>query len=497
MLNFFKRYIGDKQFYRELFIVAMPIALHQLLSSLINFLDSAMIGQWGRTNLGSSEILTSSVMIANRYFSSFQFIAIMVALSCTIFISHYLGAKRHDKIRKVFGLSLVLVGGLSLIVFAFGAIYSRQIIAFFATTMADGEMMITYGSQYLFIISFTFIPMAISIPIGFALRATKRTMVPLIATGVSAVSNVLLNLLFIYVLDMGIVGAAIATLIARFIELGIMLIHYFKVKPEFYGKLKEIFSFSKTMVANILQKGSPMIFAQVITEAIGIFMFFAYARIEAGNAGNIAAVNLSSRIVDIVVSLVGGMGSAASILVGMRIGAGKIEEARTNARWQLGYISVFSLISTAAMIALIPLVTAVYQFEPATTTLLVSIMIIHALSLPFVFYSSNVIFITRAGGYTKSAIWITNVPYLLIKIPLIVLFVFISRSLFEQSIFLHSMMERIGLGTSLVIFIFLIDRAIEIVRAAIAAVIYHRAKWWDGVETNEEEVELIELQAQI
>ena len=147
------------------------------------------------------------------------------------------------------------------------------------------------------------------------------------------------------------------------------------------------------------------------------------------------------------------MGSAASILVGMRIGAGKIEEARLM-RGGSSDIFLFSLISTAGDDCANSLVTAVYQFEPATTTLLVSIMIIHALSLPFVFYSSNVIFITRAGGYTKSAIWITNVPYLLIKIPLIVLFVFISRSLFEQSVFLHSMMERIGLGTSLVIFIF-------------------------------------------
>lgn len=481
MFRFFKSYIGNKEFYRELFVIAMPIALHQLLSALINFLDSAMIGAWGRTNIGSSEILTSSVMISNRYFTSFQFIAIMVAISCTIFISQYLGAKRFDKLKQAFGLSMVLVGILSIFVFAFGAIYARQIVTFFSTTMADGEAMIRYGQQYLFIISFTFIPMAISIPIGFSLRSVKRTMVPLIATGASAVSNVILNLIFIYGLNMGIVGAAVATLISRFIELGIMLYHYFKFKPEFYGTMEEIFSFDPAMTKHVIQKGAPMMLAQVITEGINVFMFFAFARIEAGNAGNIAAVNLSSRIVDIVVALVGGMGSAASILVGMRLGAGKIEEAKTNARWQIGYISVFSLLSTAVMIALIPLVIHIYQFEATTSALLTSIMIIHAVSLPFVFYSSNVIFITRAGGYTKSPIWITNVPYLFIKIPLVTLFVFVSRNIFDQSTWIHQFMNRLGLGTSLVIFIFVVDRLIEFVRAGIAMFIYHHATWWEGI----------------
>jgi len=487
MINFLKRYIGTKKFYQELLIVALPIALHQLLSALINFLDSAMIGQWGLEKIGSSEILTSAVMIANRYFSSFQFIAIMLAITCTIFISQYLGAKRRDKIRQVFGFSLILVGILSLIVFAFGAIYSREIITFFATTFADGQAMIDYGSQYLFIISFTFIPMAFSIPIGFALRAVKRTTVPLVATGISAVSNVLLNILFIYTLDMGIVGAAVATLIARFIELGIMLFHYFKVKPEFYGSFKQLFSIDFTLAKNVLVKGFPMLLAQVITEGINVFMFFAYARIEAGNAGNIAAINLSVRIVDIVVALVGGMGSAASILVGMRLGAGKVEEAKTNARWQIGYITFFSFFSTVAMIALIPLVIRVYQFEATTSSLLTTIMIIHALSLPFVFYSSNVIFITRTGGYTKAPLWITNAPYLLLKIPFVVLFVFISRSLFDQATGLHSLMEAIGLTGSLVVFIFLIDRLIELVRAAIALWIYHHAIWWNNLEIGDED----------
>lgn len=486
MLKFFKSYIGNKAFYRELFAVAMPIALHQLLTALVNFLDSAMIGAWGRNNIGSSEILTSSVMISNRYFTSFQFILTMVAISCTIFISQYLGAKKHNKLKQIFGLSIVLVGILSIFVFAFGALYPREIISFFATTMADGEAMIHYGEQYLFIIAFTFIPLAISIPMGFALRSVKRTMIPLIATSASVATNALLNWIFIYVLNMGIVGAAIATLISRFVELGIMLFYYFKYKPEFYGSWNEVFSFDTRMTKTVLRKGTPMMFAQVVTEAINVFMFFAFARIEAGNAGNIAAVNLSSRIVDIVISLVGGMGSAASILVGMRLGAGNVEEARTNARWQLGYISLFSLFSTLAMIGLIPVVIAIYQFEASTSALLTSVMIIHALSLPFVFYSSNVIFITRAGGYTKSPIWITNVPYLFIKIPLVTLFVFINRDLFDQSVVLHPLMERLGFGTSLVIFIFLIDRLIEFIRAGIAMAIYHRTQWWDELSINEE-----------
>lgn len=159
-------------------------------------------------------------------------------------------------------------------------------------------------------------------------------------------------------------------------------------------------------------------------------MFFSYARIDYGNAMYITSSQPFATDCGYGYRFCRGMGTAASILVGSRLGAGKTEEAVQNAHWQLGYVMIFSLVATIFMIAAIPLVNYIYGFEADTQKLLTQIMVIHALSLPFMFFSVNIIFITRAGGYSRSPLLITNLPYILIKIPLVLFFVFIDRNAF-------------------------------------------------------------------
>lgn len=492
-MNFLKRYIGNKSFYREMLTVALPIAFQQLISAGVNLLDSAEIGRWGNMTLGAggSEITSASIMIANRYFSTFDNIMIMLAISCTIFIAQYFGAKRPDKMKQVFGLALKLTFFFGLFAAIFGFIFRKEIIYFFATGLGAGSQMLYYGEQYLSIISLTFIPYSISVALSFCLRATRKTKIPLIASGTAAVTNLVLNYIFIYTLNQGVFGAAIATMIARLVELGILSYYFFWHKPVFYGTFKETMNSSLKFQWGVIVKGLPMVLAQVLTEVLAIFMFFAYARIDSGNASNIAAVNLSSRVVDLVVAFVGGMGTAAAIMVGTRLGAGKIEEAKQNARWQIGYILFISIITVAIMISLIPAVEYVYDFQSEAANLLAIVMVIHAVSLPFMFYSSNVIFITRAGGYTKAPMIITNLPYLLIKIPLVALFVFISPGLFATSAFLHQSLSIFGLPANLVIFVFVIDRFIEVIRAILAYIVLHKAPWQADITTSIKEKEIL------
>jgi hypothetical protein len=168
-----------------------------------------------------------------------------------------------------------------------------------------------------------------------------------------------------------------------------------------------------------------------------------------------------------------------------------IEEAKQNARWQIGYVIALSLITVLIMICMIPFVQVMNDFQPETATLLAIIMIIHAVSLPFMFYSVNVIFITRSGGFTKAPFIITNLPYLFIKIPLVTLFVFIAPQLFENSPAIHTFLNAVGLPGNLVIFIFLIDRLIEIVRAVIAYFVMHKAHWLGNLSGHTKEAELI------
>ncbi|HAV19766.1 MAG TPA: hypothetical protein DCX17_01920 [Firmicutes bacterium] len=479
MKEFFKRYIGNKSFYREMFVVAFPIALQQLISGSVNLMDSAMIGRWGNIALGvgGSEISAAAVMIAGRFMTTFENVMIILAISCTIFIAQYFGAKNYAATKKVFGLVLKLTIGFGLASFILGFFFRREIVLFFATGVGSGLDMLRLGQDYLAIVAWTFIPYSFSVAISFCLRAIKKTTIPLMSSGIAALSNLVLNYIFIYPLGMGVVGAAVATLISRSIELSILVFYFFRHKPVFYGTFAETFDIPRDFSTNILRKGWPMIVAQALTELLAVFMFFAYSHIDSGNATNIAAVNVSTRVVELIFAFVGGMGTAAAILVGTRLGAGKIEEAKQNARWQIGYIIMMSLVAVVIMLSLIPVIQILFSFDEAGNQLLAVAMVLQALALPFLFYSNNVIFITRAGGYTKAPIFITNIPYLLVKAPIVAMFVFVYPSVLESSPFLQNVFTFLGLPVNLVIFIFVIDRFIEVLRAMVAFIVYHQAPW--------------------
>jgi putative MATE family efflux protein len=478
-MTWLRSFIGNKAFYKEMFRVALPIAFQQFISATVMILDSAMIGLWGLQTLPDqgSEVFSAAIMIANRYTTTVDNIMVMLAISCTIFIAQYLGAKQENMIKKVFGIALILTSTFGFMTLIIGVFFSREVIEFFATAIGAGQDMTIYGTQYLSLIAWTFIPYSATVAMTFSLRAVKKTTIPLIASGLAAVSNIILNFVFIYGLHLGIQGAAIATIIARVIEFTVLFIYVRKFKPEFYGSLKMIFAIPRDLIIYITRKGIPIVGAQILTESLAIFMFFTYARIDAGNASNIAAINLSARVVDLVSAFIGGMGTAAIILVGSRLGAGKVQEARQNAKWQMGYISIFSVVTILIMMLCIPVMQSIFLYTETTNALLVTVMMIQAFSLPFFFIATNVIFITRAGGFTRAPVFITNLPYLLIKLPLVIYVVFIQRDWFNQQPWLQTLFAQVGLELDVIIIIFILDRLIEVVRAIIAIIVYKFAPW--------------------
>jgi putative MATE family efflux protein len=484
--RWFSQWIGTKKFYQEMFAAALPIAFQQLISALVNLLDSAMIGRYGNDLLGAggSEITSAAIMIAGRYGTTMDNIIVMLAISCTIFIAQFFGAKDFLSTKKIFGLSLKLTLGMGVIATFVGVAFPEMIINFFATGYNDGSLMTTFGTEYLSIFAWTFIPYSISVAFSFSLRAIKNSNTPLIASGLAAFTNLGLNYLFIYVFQWGIAGAAFATILARFVELGILIHHYFQSKPAFFGTFQELFSIGQGFSRKVMKKNYPIALAAIITEVLAIFMMFAYAQIDQGNAVNIAAITISQRVVDLILAFVGGMGTAAMVMVGTRLGAGNIDEARTHARWQIAYVILLSFGTIFIMIGSIPLIQWVFGFGESGNGLLSIVMIIHALSLPFFFFSSNVIFVTRAGGYTRSPMLITNVPYFFIKIPLVAYFVFIAPNQFSEWVWLNQLFQGLGLPFNLLVFIFVLDRLIELVRAGIAWIIYRYGRWYQTLSTT-------------
>jgi putative MATE family efflux protein len=478
LINYLKRFIGTKVFYKELFFVAAPIAAQQFVSALVNSIDTLMVANWGGV------AATAGVTVANKYYLVVNMLSMAIAISCAVFVAQYYGAKRFDRLKQIFGLNILMMLGLVSFAALFGFVLKEEIIAFLLGT-SQAIPSYVFGLSYLSIILFSFIPHSITNAFAMTFRPLKMATIPLYSAIIASIVNTILNYFLIYGVwifpELGVAGAAIATIIARVVELIVLIAYYLISKPAFYGSFKEVFAIPSFLIQDVFNKLRPVFIASVLTEAMGIFMLLTYARIEIGNSANIAAIAVSQQILDILMVIVMGMGTASSVLVGQRLGANLIEEARDNARWQLSYVMSFGLFASVMMIVMVPFAQQLYNFRGEEMELLRMIMILQAFSFPFSIYAANVIFVTRAGGFTKSAIYINNIVYYVFKLPLIAYLVYIAPNVFNDSVLIGNFLKYFGLMPSFIVFIFLVERIIEMIRALVAAYLYNNIHWYNNI----------------
>ena len=177
--------IAPKQFYLETAKLAIPVALQSLLSSCLGLVDTMMVSRIG---------MVSAVGTAAQVDSVNTLLALGVTSGTAIFLAQYIGARDTGRVRKTFGLSVLLSVGTALLLFLLSALFSHEIIHFYA---AD-EHTRMYGIQYLQIVKYGFLPGSLAFAFSYAFRSGKNAALPLIVSIVKMLLNVLLNSLLIF-----------------------------------------------------------------------------------------------------------------------------------------------------------------------------------------------------------------------------------------------------------------------------------------------------------
>ena len=252
-----------------------------------------------------------------------------MASGSAIFTAQYWGRRDIKNIRAVMGIGLSLTLGLALIFTAVTFLFPHGIIRLFSRDPA----VISLGGTYLRIISFTFIITSLTTSFGVVLRSTENVIYPMAASITGIILNTGLNYLLIFgnfgFPRLGVAGAAYATFIARFVEMGIIVsITYIKKLPAAAG-ISDLIRFTKQQVSVYLQKAVPVVL-QSVGWAAGFSMYtMIYGHI---NTESLASYNVAGSIERICLIFFTGLGSACSIMVGNRIGAGEDDKARGFAR---------------------------------------------------------------------------------------------------------------------------------------------------------------------
>lgn len=408
--------IGDRAFYKRLLLVMLPILIQNFITNFVSMLDNIMVGR-----VGTAEM--TGVAVSNQLLFVFNLCIFGAISGAGIFGAQFFGKGDHKGVRDtfrfkiVFSILLTLVGVL---VFVFGG---EALIR--AYLMGEGDPQnaaasLDFAKRYLWVMLLGLPPYAIVQSYSGTLRETGKTMPPMVAGIIAVLVNLALNAILIFgafgLPALGVVGAAVATVISRYVELFIVVLWTKRNRattPFIQGAFRSLYV-PGSLVRDILRKGLPLMLNETMW------------------AGGIAVVNQSYSVrgLDVVgamnicqtfhnvfsVSFLA-VGVAIGIVLGQMLGAGKCEEAKESSGKLIAFSVTMSIVVALLFSVAAEFIPFIYKTTPEIRLLATRLMQICALVMPLDAFANSAYFTLRSGGKTlitflfdSGFVWAVSVP---------------------------------------------------------------------------------------
>ena len=322
-----KKFIGDRAFYAMVLGIVVPIMIQNGITNLVNLLDNIMVGRLGTEQMSGVSIVNQLIFVYN--------LCIFGGLSgAGIFTAQYFGQKDEEGIRHTFRYKLWMAVILSVVVIGGLLIFDEQLIGLYLRGSSDGGDLVAtlnYGVKYLRIMALG-LPAFMMLQIyASTLRECGETVVPMKA-GLTAVAvNLVFNYLLIYgkcgFPQLGVAGAAVATVLSRYVEALVVITwtHAHKAKNSYIVGMYRTLKVPANIVKKIFIKGTPLLFNEALWSA-GMAMLSQCYSVRGLNV--VAGLNIANTVNNLFSVVYIAMGSAVAIIVGQHLGAGRMEEAR-------------------------------------------------------------------------------------------------------------------------------------------------------------------------
>lgn len=389
-------------------LIAGPIALQSLIASSLNLVDNLMIG-------GLGELALNAVGVSVQMFFVFWMLVLGFSAGAATFMAQFFGKSDMSNIRKTTGFALTINFGMGVIFFFAALLFPRQILSIF-TSFPE---VIEAGVPYVRTGSFCFLLVPITQSFTIALRATQQTHLPLVASVTGLCINTLFNYSLIYgkfgLPRLEIQGAAVATVIARVVELSIILYVVFGRNNMIKGELREFFGYGRDLALRVVKNAIPTMLNETLW-ALGTSMYVAaFARIGV-TAG--AAYQACNTISNLFSMLAFSIGDAALILIGQKLGEGKKEEAYDLGKKMIVLGLVVGILLGGIALAFGRPILGLFDFTPAGVEMAWKTFIVYSAMLWLEVHNATIVTgILRCGGDTKFAaiadvgtVWTIGVP---------------------------------------------------------------------------------------
>lgn len=381
-------------FSNRLFKIGLPMLGSHLLFSTMAFVDNIMIGRLGKTAI-------AGVSLANELFFVLMVISFGITSGAAIFTAQFWGKKDVKSIHGIIGICYRLTFGLSTLFFIAAMFFPDFVLGLYSKDLE----VIRLGKEYLSIIAFTYPLLAIAMTLSTVLRSTEEVKIPLIVSTIGIGLNSILNLLLIFGIGpfpaLGIKGAAIATLIARIVEVSILIIVIYSRKMVVASKLKELLDIPKGLWKKYFGKVTPVIINEV-TWATGMTACIAiYSRM---GTDQVAAYKMAAVVTDLFFVFFLSSGNAAAIILGNLIGAGKPELAQDFGKKFLKLSLVMSIVLAVIIISLSSLFPLFFKVSDEIRKQSQLVLIVFAFVITFKGLNMHIIIgFLRSGGDTFAA----------------------------------------------------------------------------------------------
>lgn len=394
-----KKFIGDKLFYRNVLRMVIPMILQNMVTNLVSLIDNVMVGQMGTEQMNGVSIINQFIFVFN--------ITVFGAVSGPgIFGAQFFGKKDYEGQKQTVRFRVLICILIVLLSLAAFIAFDDQLITLFLAEQDPPDIKaatLAYGKEYLSIMLIGLLPFGIGQAYSSAVRECGETKIPMLG----AFSAVGLNIILDYALifgklgfpALGVKGAAIATVTAKFIEAAVVIIwaHTHHERNRYITGLYSSFIISADLTKRIIKKGMPLLINEFLWAA-GMAVIAQCYSVRGFEV--VAARNISSTITNLFGAVYVQLGACIAILVGAKLGANKLEDAKDLDN-KLLFFSVAA--ASAVSLFMIPLAAVFPLFYNTSSEIrsLSAFMIrIQAAVIPLWSFTNACYFTLRSGGKT-------------------------------------------------------------------------------------------------
>lgn len=463
-MKILNKYFGSRQFYKMTLGVAVPIMIQNGITNFVGLLDNIMVGQIGTEQMSGIAIINQLLLVFN--------LAIFGAISgAGIFTAQFYGSHDEEGVRYTFRFKLLICIGITILGITILSLFGDNLIQMYLKGEGNGLSVgdaLGYGKQYMLIMFIGLAPFAIEQAYSGTLRECGETVVSMKA-GIAAVFvNLFLNWVLIFgnlgMPELGVKGAAIATVISRYVQMLIVIVwtHRHSDRMPFIKNAYKTMYIPGELVKKIVIKGTPLTINEVLW-ASGMASLNQCYSLRGLDA--VAAINIASTISNLFNVVFVAFGDAIAIVVGQLLGAGKYEEAKDTDRKLITFSVVLCLGLGTIMFLASPLFPMLYKTTDGVRQIATNYMRVSALFMPAWAFMHASYFTLRAGGNT------------------IVTFLFDSAFLWAVSYPVAFMLSRY---TALsVILLYVCVQAIDLIKCLVGFILVKKGVWLNNIVSEE------------